>query len=110
MKQIGGRGSALGEFSRAHDIEYHKGVLYAGDQGNNRIQIVDAMLRPIKIFGAAGASFNEPKYLTLATEDRLYDTDQDNNRLIVSDKDGGVIVEVVKTAGENLDRIEGVSV
>ncbi len=50
VKSIGNRGSQPGQFSTPHTIASDaKGNIYVGDRGNNRIQVFDPDLNPVRI-------------------------------------------------------------
>jgi DNA-binding beta-propeller fold protein YncE len=51
VKALGTRGSAVGQFSTPHTIASDaKGNIYVGDRGNNRFQVFDPDLNPLKPF------------------------------------------------------------
>ena len=50
MKSIGSRGNAPGQFNTPHTITSDdKGNIYVGDRGNQRIQVFDSDLNPVRI-------------------------------------------------------------
>ena len=50
MKSLGTRGNGPGQFSTPHTIANDaKGNIYVGDRGNQRIQVFDPDLNPIRI-------------------------------------------------------------
>jgi NHL repeat-containing protein len=50
VKSIGSRGTAPGQFNTPHTIASDaKGNIYVGDRGNNRIQVFDKDLNPLRI-------------------------------------------------------------
>src|SRR5437667_6765960 len=50
VKSIGNRGPAPGQFNTPHTIASDaKGNIYVGDRGNNRIQVFDPDLNPVRI-------------------------------------------------------------
>jgi hypothetical protein len=50
VKSIGSRGTAPGQFNTPHSIASDaKGNIYVGDRGNNRIQVFDKDLNPVRI-------------------------------------------------------------
>ena len=50
VKSLGSRGTAPGQFNTPHTITSDaKGNIYVGDRGNNRIQVFDPDLNPVRI-------------------------------------------------------------
>lgn len=112
IKQSGSRGSAPGEYIRAHDIEYHNGKLYIADPGNNRIQVLDTDLQVLNIITGNKQSFNEPKYLNIDDNNRLYVADQNNNTLRIFDLNNHnqELHQITHAGNKSLNSIEGVEV
>ena len=111
VKVVGGSGGSLGRFLRPHDIERGSdGLLYIGDPGNNRIQIMAADLTPVGILSKTDKPFREPKYLALDLKNNLYVADQNNNQLRIFDKSGVEIAFITEAGGKSLNNIEGVEV
>jgi len=110
IKSIGGYGSTLGKFNRAHDLEYFQGKIYIGDPGNNRVQILDGTLTPRQSIQIPSKPFNEPKYLALGNDGKLYVADQHNNALRIFNSKGDELYQLTSANGQAFDRIEGVEV
>lgn len=86
-RTIGRPGAADGEFSNPHDVEAAAdGSVYVVDSGNDRIQRLDAQLRPVAIFGKA-LGLSSPKYLAFDGP-RIWLADEYNHRILLLDRDG----------------------
>ena len=110
IKSIGGYGSTLGKFNRVHDLEYFQGKIYIGDPGNNRVQILDATLTPRSSIQVPSKPFNEPKYLAIGNDGKLYIADQHNNALRIFNSNGDELHQLTSADGKAFDRLEGVEV
>jgi len=110
VKSTGGFGSTLGKFNRAHDLEYFQGKIYIGDPGNNRVQVLDTSLIPRQSIHVPNKPFNEPKYLSIGNNGKLYVADQHNNSLRIFNSQGDEIYQLSSANGQTFDRIEGVEV
>lgn len=110
VKSVGGRGDGKLEFVRPHDIEHDSdGLLYVGDPGNRRIQILTESLTYHSTIEDWKRPFAEPKYLAL-DGDWLFVADQQNNMLRIFEGKRKEIA-TINTAGEKaLNYIEGVEV
>ena len=111
VKKVGGRGDGKLEFVRPHDIEIgNDGLLYIGDPGNRRIQVLTDFLTFKTTVEDRKQSFDEPKYLALDQNNWLYIADQHNNQLRIFN-DRRMEVETIAQAGEKrFNYIEGVEV
>lgn len=111
LKQVGGRGKRELEFKRPHDIELGPdGLLYIGDPGNNRIQVLTQELTFARFITPGDRKFDEPKYLALDTDSNLYVADQHNNLLRVFNTKGQELWHIAQGGNKALNYIEGVEV
>jgi len=110
VKSVGGRGDGKLEFIRPHDIELGgDGLLYVGDPGNRRIQVLTDSLSYHATIEDRKQPFAEPKYLAL-DGDWLFVADQQNNMLRVFDKQRKETFSINEAGGKALNYIEGVEV
>jgi len=84
------------------------GLLYVGDPGNNRIQVLSDELVPVEIIQAKSKPLNEPKYLALDKQGHLFIADQHNNLLRIFDRERNEIHAITKADNQTLNKIEGV--
>ena len=111
VKKVGGRGDGKLEFVRPHDIELGgDGLLYIGDPGNRRIQVLTDSLTFRSIIDDRKQPFDEPKYLALDNNGWLYIADQQNNTLRIFNNRGVEVEAITKAGGKQLNYIEGVEV
>jgi sugar lactone lactonase YvrE len=82
---LGGYGARPGEFINPHDVDTAPdGSLHVVDSGNNRLQVLDASLKPLP--SASGTlKLSGPKYLTF-DRDRLWLADEYNHRILLLDQ------------------------
>jgi DNA-binding beta-propeller fold protein YncE len=114
---IGKSGRGEIEFIRPHDLEIWHDRLYVTDPGNNRIKILSLDLQNQRILGGSAYDFNEPKYLALDEQGRLYIADQYNDRIQIFaayPKHNVLIASITSYAFKErtyyLDKPEGVEV
>ncbi|MGD8559979.1 MAG: NHL repeat-containing protein [Gammaproteobacteria bacterium] len=108
---VGGRGDGDLEFVRPHDIELGAdGLLYLGDPGNNRIQVLTRQLQFKGSISNNDKPFSEPKYLALDDKNWLYVADQHNNRLRIFNDQRTELAVVTEAGRQSLNYIEGVEV
>jgi len=81
--RVTGSGGANGGFVRPHDIHVWNNTVYVADPGNNRVQLFDLELRPLRM---VEAGFKEPKYMEVDKRGWLYVADQHNNVIKVFDE------------------------
>lgn len=111
VKEIGRHGEGKLEFVRPHDIELGSdGLLYVGDPGNRRIQVLTDTLTFHSVIISAEKQFNEPKYLALDNENFLYVADQQNNLLRIFNADRKEVGTIAAAGEKHLNFIEGVEV
>lgn len=111
VKAVGGRGDGQLKFVRPHDIELGPdGLLYVGDPGNRRIQVLTDSLEYHSRIISRNLTFREPKYLALDKENRLYVADQGNDQLRIFDAARAQIESIKIAGGVKLNHIEGVEV
>lgn len=111
VKKVGGRGDGKLEFIRPHDIEFGSdGLLYVGDPGNHRIQVLTDSLNFHSAIEDRKQPFDEPKYLALDKNNYLYVADQHNNRLRIFDAQIKEVESINEAGGKQLNYIEGVEV
>ena len=110
LKSIGGRGDGKLEFVRPHDIERgNDGLLYVGDPGNRRIQVLTDSLTYHATIEDRQRPFAEPKYLAL-DGDWLFVADQQNNTLRIFDARRKEVASISNAGNKPLNYIEGVEV
>jgi len=111
VKEVGQRGDGKLEFVRPHDIELGSdGLLYIGDPGNRRVQVLTESLDYHSRITNRNLPFREPKYLALDNENQLYVADQGNNQLRIFNS-ARAQLESIRIAGSlRLNHIEGVEV
>ncbi|MCI0505464.1 MAG: NHL repeat-containing protein [Gammaproteobacteria bacterium] len=108
IKTAGGRGSGKLEFVRPHDIERGRdGLLYVGDPGNSRIQVLTDALDYHASIEDRKQPFDEPKYLAL-DGDWLFVADQRNNRLRIFNAQRNEVANITNAGDKPLNNIEGV--
>lgn len=94
LKSVGTEGCGPCKFDMPNGIRMSRdNEIYVCDTHNNRIQVFDTDLNPIRIIG--GCSLREPYDLDFDTLGNLYVVDSGNNR-----------IQVLTTNGENLRNIE----
>ena len=109
VKAIGERGDAKLQFVRPHDIELGPdGLLYIGDPGNSRIQILTESLLYNNTLQLSIKPFDEPKYLALDQDNKLFVADQHNNMLRIFDVNRREVAAITNAGGKSLNYIEGV--
>ncbi|WP_455211777.1 NHL repeat-containing protein [Kaarinaea lacus] len=81
FNETGKSGRSESEFIRPHDVGIWGNRLYVSDPGNNRIKILSLDLQNLQILSGPTYSFDEPKYLALDEQGRLFVADQYNNRI-----------------------------
>lgn len=104
VERVAGSGSAPGEFVRPHDIDVWRDKVYIADPGNNRIQVFDLGLRPIR---ELRADFKEPKYMGLDEHGWLYVADQHHNLIKVFNDSEELVIQF---GADQLNYPEGVEV
>ena len=105
VHRVGGRGSALGEFQRPHDVAVDARKVYAADPGNNRIQVLDLDLTPRSALGGAGYDFDEPKYFDLDPRGWLVVADEYNHKIKLLDPDRNIVLVIGSgSSGEGPNR------
>jgi DNA-binding beta-propeller fold protein YncE len=110
IKTVGGRGGGKLEFVRPHDIERGSdGLLYIGDPGNRRIQVLTDSLAYRASIENRKQPFNEPKYLAL-DGDWLFVADQQNNSLRIFNAQRNEVANITHAGDKQLNNIEGVEV
>lgn len=110
IKSIGGRGDGKLEFVRPHDIERGSdGLLYVGDPGNRRIQVLTDSFNYHATLEDRQRPFAEPKYLAL-DGDWLFVADQQNNLLRIFNERRKEVGQIARTSDKQLNYIEGVEV
>lgn len=102
--RLAGSGAGKANFVRPHDIDIWGDKVYVADPGNNRVQVFDLYLRPLR---ELRAGFKEPKYMELDERGWLYVADQHNNRIKVFDEGENLVLQF--GSGE-LNYPEGVEV
>jgi len=108
IKSVGDRGEGKLQFIRPHDIERGSdGLLYVGDPGNRRIQVLTDSLTYYATIEDRKRPFAEPKYLAL-DGDWLFVADQQNNMLRIFDGQRKEKVSIREAGGKDLNYIEGV--
>jgi len=111
VKKVGGRGDGKLEFVRPHDIELGgDGLLYVGDPGNRRVQVLTDLLTFNANIAHRKQPFDEPKYLALDKNNWLYIADQHNNMLRIFDNRGREVEAITQAGDKHLNYIEGVEV
>lgn len=111
VKETGRRGDDQLEFVRPHDIERGPdGLLYIGDPGNRRIQILTEDLMYHSQMSDRNKPYNEPKYLALDKENLLYLADQQNNLLRIYDEGRKQLHAIAVAGTKPLNYPEGVEV
>lgn len=111
VKKVGGRGDGKLEFVRPHDIELGSdGLLYIGDPGNQRIQVLTEFLTFSSTIEHRKQAFDEPKYLALDKNNWLFVADQHNNKLRIFDIRRREVETITQAGGKPLNYIEGVEV
>lgn len=81
---LGGYGSRPGEFANPHDVDVAPdGSIHVVDSGNNRLQVIDASLKPLPSVSLT-LKLSGPKYLTFDRE-RLWLADEYNHRILLLD-------------------------
>ncbi|WP_455219185.1 NHL repeat-containing protein [Kaarinaea lacus] len=111
VKKVGGRGDGKLEFVRPHDIELGSdGLLYIGDPGNHRIQVLSSFLTYNKTIEQRKQQFDEPKYLALDKNNWLYIADQHNNQLRIFNDKRKEVAAITQAGEQRLNYIEGVEV
>jgi len=111
VAEVGKRGDGKLEFVRPHDIEFGPdGLLYVGDPGNRRIQVLtDALIHHSNVSDHA-RPYHEPKYLALDENNNLFIADQQNNVLRIYNADRKQIETITKAGKKALNYPEGVEV
>ena len=111
VAEVGERGDGKLEFVRPHDIELGPdGLLYVGDPGNRRVQVLSDALVYHSTVSNNDKPFREPKYLALDKDNYLYIADQQNNVLRIYN-DARKQIETITVAGKTaLNHLEGVEV
>jgi DNA-binding beta-propeller fold protein YncE len=110
IKSIGRRGDGKLEFIRPHDIERGSdGLLYVGDPGNRRIQVLTDSLTYHATIEDRQRPFAEPKYLAL-DGGWLFVADQQNNMLRIFDEQKKEVGQIARAGEKQLNYIEGVEV
>jgi DNA-binding beta-propeller fold protein YncE len=84
-RTVGRHGTKAGEFANPHDVEAAAdGTFHVVDSGNNRVQVLDADLKPLSSSDAA-LGLNGPKYLSFDA-DTIWLADEYNHRLLKLDR------------------------
>lgn len=84
-RTVGRHGSGPGEFANPHDVEAAAdGSIHVVDSGNNRIQVLDADLKP-RSTSSAELGLSGPKYLSF-DEGTIWLADEYNHRLLKLDR------------------------
>ena len=111
IKKVGGRGDGKLEFVRPHDIELGSdGLLYVGDPGNRRVQVLTDLLTFNATIEDRKQPFDEPKYLALDKNNWLYIADQHNNMLRIFNNRQKQVGTIAQAGDKRLNYIEGVEV
>jgi len=111
LKEIGKRGHDKLEFERPHDIEMTSdGLLYVGDPGNERIQVLTDALTFHSYITGTDKPFKEPKYLAIDNKNYLYLADQQNNLLRIYNPERKQVALITSAGGKQLNYLEGVEV
>jgi sugar lactone lactonase YvrE len=84
-RTVGRHGAGAGEFANPHDVEVAAdGSIHVVDSGNNRVQVLDAALKPQAI-NTAALGLSGPKYLSF-DEGTIWLADEYNHRLLKLDR------------------------
>lgn len=82
--------------------------IYAADTGNNRVVVLDAMLKPLMTWGQAGdraGEFNEPVGIVVDSGGSVFVADTGNARIQQFNSDGAYIREFSVFAPEEHERL-----
>lgn len=82
--------------------------VYVADTGNNRVVVLDAMLKPLMTWGQAGGragEFDEPVGIVVDAEDSVYVADTGNGRIQQFSSDGAYIREFPVFIPEEHERL-----
>ena len=86
------RQDAPGQLSQPRGIAVDgDGNVWVADFGNNRIQVFDRELKPVRAFGELGdgaGQFNQPCAIAIGPDGRVYVADTWNHRVQVFERDG----------------------
>jgi len=111
VKEVGQRGDDQLEFIRPHDIEFGPDeLLYVGDPGNRRIQVLTEALTFHSTIKSSDKPFKEPKYLALDKNRFLYIADQQNNLVRIFNAEHRQVESIAQAGKKALNYIEGIEV
>lgn len=112
-RSVSGYDLGVGAFDSPSDIFYdHNDIFYVVDSGNNRIIAVnsdfDEVLKVYDSFtmpDGGKTTLKNPQGIYVSAEnDWMYIADNENSRVLISDRDGSVIKEITKPTSEVYDQ------
>ena len=112
-RSVSGYDLGVGAFDTPNDIFYdHNDIFYIVDTNNNRIVAVNSEFdEVVKVYDSfrmpdgSETSLKKPMGIYVSAEnDYMYIADNENSRVLISDRDGNVISEITKPVSEVYDQ------
>ena len=112
-RAVTGYDLGVGALNDPHDIFFDsEDVLYIADTGNNRIIAADSSLESaVRVYDSftmpdgSETTLNKPMGVFVSAENGfIYIADSDNSRVLVSDKEGAVQMEITRPQSEVYDK------
>lgn len=112
-RAVSGYDLGAGAFDNPNDIFYdHNDIFYIADTNNNRIVAVNSDFDEVveiydrfKMPDGSETTLKKPMGIFVSAEnDYMYIADNENSRVLISDRDGNVISEITKPVSEVYDQ------
>lgn len=112
-RSVSGNDLGVGAFESPSDIFYdHNDIFYVVDSGNNRIVAIDSEFSNlVKVYDkftmpdGKTTTLKNPQGIYISAEnDLMYIADNENSRVLISDRDGNVVSEITKPTSEVYDQ------
>ena len=112
-RAVSGYDLGAGAFDNPNDIFYdHNDIFYIADTNNNRIVAVNSDFDEVveiydrfKMPDGSETTLKKPMGIFVSAEnDYMYIADNENSRVLISDRDGHVISEITKPVSEVYDQ------
>jgi len=102
-KEIGKDGEADGEFHAPTDIQIYRDTIYVADAYNNRVQLFDKQGQHIR---SIGTDLNMDNAAGIyVTDKEIFVTDFENHRVLVIDRYGNLLDEILEGLDNPIDLI-----